>query len=126
MDRSECLLAGHVHLADRLEVEDDRARRRLGRVDSREEVVLEEVGVGEDQLGFEAMDQHARDRRRLRIVLEVPEARAVATAPEHGDVRVADRVDEQDEAERDADRDAGKDVDEDHAEQGAERGPELE
>ena len=64
VDRPECLLAGHVHLADRLEVEDDRARRRLGRADSREEVVLEEVGVGEDQLGFEAMDQHAGDRRR--------------------------------------------------------------
>ena len=62
----------------------------------------------------------------LRVVLEVAEARAVAAAPERGDVRVVDRVDQQDEAEGDADRDARKDVDEDHAEQGAERRPELE
>ena len=126
MYRPECLRARHVHLADRLEVEDDRARRRLGRANSREEVVLEQIGIGKDQLRLEAMDQHAGNRRRLRVVLEVTEARAVAAAPERGDVRVADRVDQQDEAEGDADRDARKDVDENHAEKGAERRPELE
>jgi hypothetical protein len=72
------------------------------------------------------MDQHAGDRRRPRIVLEVAEARAVAAASERGDVRMVDRVDQQNEAEGDADRDARKDVDEDDAEQGAERRPELE
>ena len=46
--------------------------------------------------------------------------------PSDGDVRVVDRVDQQDEAERDADRDAREDVDQDHPEQGAERRPELE
>ena len=126
MHRPQRLRARHVHVADRLEVEDDRAGPRLRRVDAREHVVLEEIGVGEDQLRLEAMDQHAGNRRRGWVVLEVDEARAVAAAPERGDVRMVDRVDQQDEAERDADRDAREDVDQDHPEQGAERRPELE
>ena len=80
--RPQRLRARHVHVADRLEVEDDRAGPRLRRVNSREHVVLEEIGVGEDQLRLEAMDQHAGNRRRVRVVLEVDEARAVAAAPE--------------------------------------------
>src|SRR4051794_12891283 len=124
--RLQCLRARHVHLADRSEVEDDRAGWRLGRANAREQVVLEEIGIREDQLRLEAMDQRPGNRRGSRIGLDVTEARAVAAAPERGDVRVVDRVDQQDEAEGDADRDARKDVDEDHAEQGAERRPELE
>jgi len=125
VDGPEDLRAGHVELADRLEVEDHRVGRRVERAYPREEVVLEDVGVGEDQLRLEAMDQHAGDRCRSRVVVEVAEAHAVAAAPERGDVWVVDRVDQQDEAEGDADRDAGKDVDEDHAEQCAECRPEL-
>ena len=59
VDGPERLRAGHVDLADRLEVEDDRVGRRLAGANPREQVVLEDVGVGEDQLRLEAMD-HAR------------------------------------------------------------------
>jgi hypothetical protein len=125
VDGPQRLRAGHVELTDRLEVEDDGVGPRVECANPREEVVLEDVGVGEDQLRLEAMDVDERDRRRVRVVLQVAVARAVATASERGDVRVVDRVDQQDEAEGDADRDAGKDVDQDDAEQGAERSPEL-
>ncbi|HEX6027324.1 MAG TPA: hypothetical protein VFZ00_35315 [Solirubrobacter sp.] len=47
-------------MADGLEVEDDGAGRRVGRSNSLEQVVLEQIGVGEDQFRFEAMDQYAR------------------------------------------------------------------
>ena len=73
MDGPQRLHARHVHLADRLEVDDDRAGRRLGRTDSREKVVLEDIGVGEDQLRLEAVDQDARNRRCPRVGLEVTE-----------------------------------------------------
>src|SRR3954454_10543234 len=52
--RPQRLRARHVHLAHRLEVEDDCAGQRIGRTYSREEVVLEEIGIGEDQLRLEA------------------------------------------------------------------------
>ena len=126
MDRGERLSAGDVDERHRLEVQDDDLGRRVGRPDAPEQLLLEDVGIGEDQLRLEAIDQHPRHRGRVLVVLEIAEARAVAAAPELGDVWVVDRVDQQDEAERDPDGDPRKDVDEDHAQQRAERRPELE
>jgi hypothetical protein len=84
----------HVHLADRLEVKDDRVGPRVSRVNSRQHVILKEIRVGEDQFRLEALDQHAGNRRGAGVVLEVGKARAVAAAPQCGDVGMVDRVDQ--------------------------------
>ncbi len=60
VDGPQRLRARHVELADRLEVEDDRVGRRVERANPRQEVVLEDVGVGEDQLRLEGVEPASR------------------------------------------------------------------